>query len=122
MQILTLPRALRAIALFGPQRVEPGDARFPVVHPRQILEEIADELVEAGAPSRGEPPSLGDDTIVDRQRYVHAHMVCVHVIRVNGDDANRPADVGPTIPTRHPHPTPESVPRSVEPIARSTPH
>ena len=45
-----------------------------------------------------------------------------HAIRVKEDDDAPAVRRRPTDPARHPIPTPESVPRSVEPIARSTSH
>ena len=55
----------------SPQGVELRDHRFDVVCPRQFVQEVAHELVEAGAPHGGDTPGFGDDPVVDGQCDVH---------------------------------------------------
>ena len=51
----------------SPQGVELRDHRFDVVCPRQFVQEVAHELVEAGAPHGGDTPGFGDDPVVNGQ-------------------------------------------------------
>src|SRR5512136_628581 len=60
------------------------DAPLRIVAPRQPLEVVADDLVEALAQRRGLLAGPGHQLLVEGQGEVHVHSIRAHVTRVNG--------------------------------------
>ena len=63
------------------------DALFGVIAARQLLQVIADQLIEALAESVRLLASAGNNLIIDGQSNIHSHSISAHVIC--GQLANR---------------------------------
>jgi len=63
------------------------DALFGVIAARQLLQVIADQLIEAFAESVRLLASAGNNLIIDGQSNIHSHSISAHVIC--GQAANR---------------------------------
>ena len=59
-----------------------GHAALGDVSASQSLQVFADQLIQAFAQGIGPLACAFDELLVERQRYVHAHRICVHVLCV----------------------------------------
>lgn len=59
------------------------DAAFGIVAAREILQVVANQLIETLAQGSCLFAGLGDHLLVDGQSEIHRHSICAHIIRVN---------------------------------------
>ena len=71
------------VGLLGPERVQPCHDCFGVVGSGEVVETVPHQLVEADPPRGGDPPGLGNDSLVDGEGDLHEPRLGVHGVRVN---------------------------------------
>jgi hypothetical protein len=56
---------------------------FRIVAARQLLQVVANQLIEALRESRRQLPRTSGELLVDRVEDIHLHSICVHGLRVS---------------------------------------
>ncbi len=82
MDFVAIEPPAAGVALAG-KAAKFGDALVGIVATRELLQVVADELVEAFAEGVGALAGAVDQLLIDSQSQVHEHIVRVHVLCVN---------------------------------------
>ena len=81
VDFLSVPLPTPGVALAG-QGAEPCDLRLRVIFSDKLSQTVPDILIEGCSRLAGLAPGLRNDAIVDGEREVHVHRICVHGFRV----------------------------------------